>query len=74
MLQVTESVQLRVRTPVRLENTSTTELTVIEGDNATLDCKARYCVDTVTTLHQTDDCVAGSRPRAWSGPGRTGRC
>ena len=47
MLQVTESVQLRVRTPVRLENTSTTELTVIEGDNATLDCKARYCVDTV---------------------------
>lgn len=39
--KVTEQVELKVRTPVRLEDSSTQELTVVEGQRATLDCVTR---------------------------------
>ena len=39
--KVTEQVDLRVRTPVVLEDSSTSELTVVEGQRASLDCVAQ---------------------------------
>lgn len=39
--RVTEQVDLKVRTPVRLEDSSTSELTVVEGQRASLDCVTR---------------------------------
>ena len=38
--KITKQVDLRVKTPVRLEDSSTRELTVIEGQTASLDCVA----------------------------------
>lgn len=38
--KITERVELKVKTPVRLEDASTKELTVIEGQEASLDCVA----------------------------------
>ena len=39
--KVTEQVDLRVRTPVVLGDSSTSELTVVEGQQASLDCVAQ---------------------------------
>jgi len=38
--KIKEKVDLRVRTPVRLDTDSTTEVTVVEGQRASLDCVA----------------------------------
>ena len=39
--KITERVELKVKTPVRLGDASTKELTVIEGQEASLDCGLR---------------------------------
>ena len=36
--KITEKAELRVRTPVRLEDDSSSEVTVVEGQRASLDC------------------------------------
>ena len=38
--KITKQVQLRVKTPVTIQANSTAELTVVEGQKASLDCLA----------------------------------
>ena len=66
--KVTEQVEVKVRTPVRLEDSSTRELTVVEGGEASLDCAASGFPAPAVVWTRVDGAIMNNGKRSFSGP------
>ena len=65
--KVTEQVEVKVRTPVRLEDSSTRELTVVEGGEASLDCAASGFPAPAVVWTRADGAIMNNGKRSFSG-------